>query len=172
MMSSHCLYIWAPIGCRRATQWVRQPVLFRWELVSSSHRPSQSASPVWKLLTETFLPSWCFGIYQASAASSIIHNLSSGFLCLSVCLFVSVCVCQCVPQCVWSQHALIKPLGSPAPLSESAFSLCFLEHTLVSADIHRTGARCLICGLYSTFTLNLFMLRTFTGKNCWLFLIC
>lgn len=95
MMSSRCLCVWALIGCRCATQRVRQPVLFRWELVSCSHGPSQSASPVWKLLTETFLPSWCFGIYQASAASSIIHDLSSGFLCLSVCL----CVCMRMPVC-------------------------------------------------------------------------
>lgn len=49
-----------------------------------------------------FLPSWCFGIHQASAASSIIHNLSSVFPCLSACLCASACTCRCVSQCVCS----------------------------------------------------------------------
>ena len=115
--------------------------------VTHTHTHAEASSPVWMPLTDFFLLlSWCFGIYQASAPSSIIHNLSSVSLYPSVC--VSTCTsAQCV--CVWLRYALSGSLGShdPAsPLSEAAFPLCFLEHGLLSVDIRRAGTRCFICG--------------------------
>lgn len=101
MMSSHFFRIWSLICCCCVTRREKQPVLFTWELVSHTQKQagSQAASPVWELLTETFLLSWCFGIYQASAPSSIIHNLSSVSLYLSVCLSVCVWVRAHVSVC-------------------------------------------------------------------------
>lgn len=123
--------------------------------VMHTHRSSQAASPFWKLLTETFFA--VLVLWHLPSIRSII-NYSQPQQCVPVseCMFVCerVHMSVCITVCIWSRYALIESLGSPAPLSESAFSslppgtwACFCGHSQdrsMMLHLWTLFARCLV----------------------------
>lgn len=142
-MSSHFFHIWALICCLCLTLGGKQPGFFTWE-----HTEAGSLRAV----DRKILLSWCFGIYQASAPSSIIHSLSRAPLhpcvCVRVChvsLYHSVCSHDMLSLDFWKATF-------PQLLSQN---LLFPEHGLVFVVFPRAETSCFFHGLYTNLTADL-----------------
>lgn len=135
-----------------------------------THTQKQPASTVWRLMTESFLPSWSF--WHLAGIRSIINNSpaqqresvsgwGSAHERRRTSARIAACAVTICSPWIFGEPAFLRP---PPP----AWRLRFLEEARVCVDFYRTGTWCFSC---APFALKIFSCR----KELWavfLFLGC